>query len=372
MAKILVVDDDEQIRTMYGQIICDMGHDVFPAKDAQEAKSVVSSEENLDVALVDRVLPGAEDGLDILRFIQANQPICQTIIVSGYPSFNSASEALRANAYDYLTKPVRSSRLCEIVNDALEEKKAQEKRALDAERSKKGYEELRSKQEILQHDMRSLLIGIVGFSNLLIEKTSLDDVQLEYCKQVRQCGLQLENMVNTYLDASSLEQKSFKLSRTEFNLLDIVRQSRKTLHFLADEKNIDISIINNKKMLSIDDVIPFEGDRIYLQNAMDNLLKNAIEASPPDRRVKIKIKDGDEHFSVSIHNWGTVPKDVRSAFFDKYATAGKKDGLGLGSYVAKLVVKAHGGQIDVSSCEDEGTEVSLKLPFSLSGREYHP
>jgi signal transduction histidine kinase len=216
---------------------------------------------------------------------------------------------------------------------------------------------------MLQHDMRSLVIGIVGFSNLLIDKTPLSKVQLEYCKQIRQCGLQLGNMVNTYLDISNLERESFRLNKTRFNLLDIIKQSRKTLHFLADEKNVEISMINNKRMLSIDDVIFFEGDRMYLQNAIDNLVKNAIEASPQDKRVKIRVKNGKNNLLISIHNWGLVPRTVRPSFFEKYATSGKKDGLGLGAYMAKLVVDAHGGKIGVKSSENAGTEVCLAFPL---------
>ena len=163
MARLLLVDDDEEIRGLYQQIVAEMGHEVVAARDAKEAKAVIQCHEDLDVAIIDRILPGEEDGLDILKFIQAHRPHCQTIIISGHPSFDSASEALRANASDYLAKPVQKERLCQAVRAALEEKKAIDEKALDVERSKKGFEELKSKQEMLQHDMRSLVIGIVGF-----------------------------------------------------------------------------------------------------------------------------------------------------------------------------------------------------------------
>ena len=366
MASVLLVDDDVEIRALYEQIVQDMGHDVLVAKDAEEAKSIIQSEDDLDVALVDRMLPGQEDGLDILRFLQANRPLCQTIIISGHPNFASASEALRANAHDYLAKPVQKEQLRGAITAALEEKKTVERKNHDIEMSKKGFEELKSKQEIMQHDMRSLVIGIVGFSNLLMDKTPLSKVQLEYCKHIRQCGLQLGNMVNSYLDISNLERESFRLNKTTFNLLDVIKQTRKTLHFLADEKNVDLAIINNKKMLSIDDVISFEGDRMYLQSAIDNLVKNAIEASPPDKRVKIKVKNSKDRLLISIHNWGTVPKTIQPSFFEKYVTAGKRDGLGLGSYMAKLVVDAHGGHIDLRSSRSEGTEIAMTLPLPVS------
>ena len=148
------------------------------------------------------------------------------------------------------------------------------------------------------------------------------------------------------------------------NSLDIIKQSRKALRFLADEKNIDIALIFNKRMLSINDVLYFEGDRVYLQNIINNLLKNAIEASPSDQRIKIRIKDLSEYVSISIHNWGTIPEDVRDTFFEKYASSGKKGGVGLGTYIVHLVVKAHDGEITFNSSDNEGTDISIILPYS--------
>ena len=364
MAKVLVVDDDEDIRTFYQEVISALHHEVFVAKNAEEANYIILSEKGLDVAIVDRVLPGNEDGLDILEFIQASQPLCQTILVSGYPTFNSASKALRLNAFDYLTKPVKIGQLYEVIDAAIKENEIKKGKIFDDEKNKKDYEVLRSKQEILQHDMRSLLIGINGFINLLINKTSLNKKQFEYCKQIQQCSIHLENMVNTYLDISNLEQDNFQLNKTRFNILNIIKQSRKALHFLADEKNINISLIFNKKMLSINDFLYFEGDRMYLQNSINNLLKNAIEASPCDQRIKIRIKNLSESVSISIHNWGTIPEDVRYTFFEKYASSGKKSGVGLGTYIVQLVVKAHDGEITMNSSDDEGTEISIILPYT--------
>lgn len=362
MAKVLVVDDDEDIRTFFHQIISAVHHEVYLARDAEEAKSIIMSEEGLDVALVDRILPGNEDGLDILEFIQASQPLCQTILISGYPTFNSASKALRHCAFDYLTKPVQMKQLYKVINAAINEKRIIAEKIFDAEKNKQGYKVLRSKQEILQHDMRSLLIGINGFINLLINKTSLDEKQAEYCKQIQQCSIHLEDMVNTYLDISNSDQENFQLNKTKFNILDIIQQSREALGFLAEEKNIDVSLIFKKRRLSIDDVLYFEGDPVYLQNSITNLLKNAIEASPCDQSIRIRIEDLREYILISIHNWGTIPEDMRYTFFNKYASSGKKSGVGLGTYIAHLVVKAHDGEITINSSENEGTDISILLP----------
>lgn len=359
MARVLIVDDEEEIRILYERIVSEMGHEVSVAASVEEARPLVLSEKALDVCLIDRVLPGGEDGLDVLKLVKTNQPTCQSILVSGYPTFASASEALRHGAFDYLTKPVTSAQLHGVIDAALKKNASQKKKGQHTD----NYDELKLKQEMLQHDMRSLLVGIMGFVNRLINKTKLDELQRGYCNEIQHCAIQLENMVNTYLALSNLEDKGFRLHRSRFNLLDVVKQSRKALHFLADDKNVDISIIYNKKMLSVDDDVSCQGDRIYLQSAIDNLLRNAIEASPPDGRVKIKVKvkDGEPH--ISVHNWGTVPEGMQNVFFEKYATSGKNNGRGLGTYIAKLVVEAHGGEIWFTSSADQGTEVSMRLPL---------
>ena len=364
MATVLIVDDDETIRELYRHIVSDAGHQVLLAKDVAEARSIIAAQGDLDVAIVDRVLPGKEDGLDVLRCIQSSQPLCQTILVSGYPTFSSASEALRHSAFEYLTKPVPPERLRAALDAAIKERGRRKEQLLDAEQNRKGYEALKKKQELLQHDMRSLLVGIMGFANLLITRTSLDQLQLEYCNQILDCGTQLQNMLNTYLDISDLEREGFHLTKSHFNLLEVPKAAGKTLQFLAEKKGVGISIDFNGRELSAADTFPFDGNQTYLQNAFNNLLKNAIEASPRGGGVRIRIKGSEEELWMGIHNRGAVPEEIRATFFEKYVTFGKRDGLGLGTYMADLVVRAHDGRMHLTSSKQEGTEVAMVLPHN--------
>lgn len=219
-------------------------------------------------------------------------------------------------------------------------------------------------ERMLRHDMRSQIIAIVGFARRLIENTDLSDNQAEYCRYIRQCGMDLESMIETYLDISKLEQSPFILKKESFNLMEAIKHSRSAFRDFADRKNVSINILFNKRLYSIEDSLPFSGDRIYLQNAFNNLVKNAIEASPKDTAVKIKVNQHPHE--ISIHNWSTVPEEIRHAFFEKYVTAGKKRGLGLGTYMARLVVDGHGGTITLRSAKDEGTTILIKLPYAVN------
>jgi PAS domain S-box-containing protein len=218
-------------------------------------------------------------------------------------------------------------------------------------------------EKMLRHDMHSRLVAIVGFANRLLDKTELSEAQTKCCRHIQQCGKELERMVNTYLDVVRLEPGSYEPLQERFNFMEIVAQVRRTLRNIADKKNVDIVIIFNKKFYTLEHGLPFIGDKIYLQSALDNLVKNAIEASPQNQAVKIKVKHDNERVRVYVHNWGIVPEQIRSRFFEKYVTAGKRNGTGLGTYMAYLVVTSHGGSISFKSSQDEGTTVKIELPI---------
>ncbi len=221
----------------------------------------------------------------------------------------------------------------------------------------------RDMEKMLRHDMHSRLVAIVGLANRLLDKTELSEAQQKCCRHIQQCGKQLEKMVNTYLNVVRLEPGSYKPSQEQFNFMEMVAHVRRTLRNIADKKNVDIVIIFNKKFYTLEHRLPFIGDKIYLQSALDNLVKNAIEASPQNQSVKIKVKHDNSRMWVNVHNWGMVPEQIRSCFFEKYATAGKKNGTGLGTYMAHLVVTSHKGSISFKSSQDEGTTVKIELPI---------
>jgi CheY-like chemotaxis protein len=92
-----------------------------------------------------------------------------------------------------------------------------------------------------------------------------------------------------------------------------------------------------------------------------NLIKNAIEAAPDDSAVGVAVEPRGEALLIHVHNAGAVPESVRSRFFQKYATAGKSAGLGLGTYSARLMARMQQGEITLRTSQDEGTTVTVQL-----------
>lgn len=129
---ILVVDDEKSIRVTLRTFLLDAGYAVETAEDAQQARALLQSRA-WDVVVTDIVLPGLS-GIDLLKTIRATDTDTQVIMITGEPTMETASEAVRAGACDYLTKPVNKHALLRSVATAARIKSIQDdKRCLEQE-----------------------------------------------------------------------------------------------------------------------------------------------------------------------------------------------------------------------------------------------
>lgn len=121
MAKILVVDDEKSILFSFASILEDAGYKVFSAENQNEAMEILNKDQP-DVAIIDRLL-GPNNGMDLVDHINIEHPFCITILISAYPSFESASEGFKHNLFAYLQKPVKRETLCTTAEKAVTKSK---------------------------------------------------------------------------------------------------------------------------------------------------------------------------------------------------------------------------------------------------------
>ncbi|MBT7066015.1 MAG: response regulator [Verrucomicrobia bacterium] len=128
MATVLLVDDEKSIRTTLKMFLQDAGHTVCEAASVQEANAW-ADRCPLDVALLDILLPNGT-GLDVASTMRDRQPAARVILITGEPSFASASLAIRLHIFDYLVKPVGKQQVLDIVGCAATAKAQEEDYAL--------------------------------------------------------------------------------------------------------------------------------------------------------------------------------------------------------------------------------------------------
>ncbi len=119
-AKILIVDDNEVVRLSHLRSLRSTRCTAEAVWNGRQALDAME-QEAFDVVLLDLRMPEM-DGLDVLKAIKARWPEIEVVIITGYPSIESAKEAVRLGAYDYLAKPVGPDDVINVANNAMRQK----------------------------------------------------------------------------------------------------------------------------------------------------------------------------------------------------------------------------------------------------------
>ena len=119
--KILVVDDEEVVRLSHIRTLASIHCNVEVVKSGAEALRVME-QRPADVVLLDLRMPGM-DGMAVLKAIKQNWPETEVVIITGYPNIETAKEAVRLGAYDYLAKPLGPDEVISVANGAITQKR---------------------------------------------------------------------------------------------------------------------------------------------------------------------------------------------------------------------------------------------------------
>ena len=117
---ILVVDDEEGMSFTLNHYLVKAGYQVRQSPDIAQAVMMVA-DEWFDAAIIDRVLSNGRNGLHLLRILYELQPSCKTILISAWPTVESAVQAMKYQVFGYLTKPVKKEELLTMVGQAMAE-----------------------------------------------------------------------------------------------------------------------------------------------------------------------------------------------------------------------------------------------------------
>jgi DNA-binding response OmpR family regulator len=116
--RVLLVDDDEAVRTMMSLTLEQKGFEVVAAATVTEALKLIMTE-TFDVLITDLHMPNPSDGFAVITAMRHTQPKALTLLVSGYPDVKSAMDAILLEADDIIVKPFEAGKLAELVNDKL-------------------------------------------------------------------------------------------------------------------------------------------------------------------------------------------------------------------------------------------------------------
>lgn len=214
----------------------------------------------------------------------------------------------------------------------------------------------------LTHDLK---VPIIAASNMLDffvngKFGELTDVQVDALNNMKTSNKELLELVQIVLDTYKVKEGEIDLnieSVSVKNLLDDVAEEMKSIAMNN----------NNKLVISLKKDFKIKVDYLQIKRVIKNLVNNAILYGKPDTDIEITPKQDSENTYITIKDYGKgISKEDIDKIFNKYYSAHtkfRKIGTGLGLYLSKKLVQAHGGELSVKSKEGEWTEFCITIPL---------
>ncbi|MCF7928064.1 MAG: PAS domain S-box protein [Spirochaetales bacterium] len=228
-------------------------------------------------------------------------------------------------------------------------------------------EQLRSDIEsITRHDLKSPLNGIVMTIQLLQQDP---DIQERYGRELElmaDAGDKMQEMINRSLALYQIEKGTYNLKPRPLSIRPMLEHIRHHLSYISEQQDIDLLFESSEEQESSQNIRIF-GEETLCFFLLMNLIKNAVEASPPGERVRISYGISREpgcagRVEISVQNSGVIPESIQPVFGKKPAPSQKERGNGLGVYSARLMTEVQGGSFSWTSGEPEGTRITICLP----------
>jgi PAS domain S-box-containing protein len=228
-------------------------------------------------------------------------------------------------------------------------------------RDREELEELKRLYQLtVWHDLRSPLAAIRSLLEAAAAGLAgaLTPDQQDLLERAVRQARRMSEMISTTLDLEKLKERKLQLDlRDDFDLFASVRASFLTLADQAKARQVRLELAGEGDRLTS------RADPIHAQRCVDNLVKNAIEASPSGDTVSVRVEPADGQARLSVHNGGSpIPPEVRATLFHPFGTFGKRGGTGLGLYGVKLLAEAMSGAVSCQTGET-GTTFTLLLPL---------
>ncbi len=366
--RILLVDDEKDIRDVLRLPLTDLGYEVLEAENGELALRLFE-QTRPPMILTDIKMPGM-DGIELLQKVKRENPETEVIMITGHGDMDLAVKSLKYDATDFITKPINVDVLEIALRRAAERILTRQK----LREYTRNLEQLVAEKSELQSHLSSLGLMLGSISHALKGLlTGLD------------AGVYLVDGGLAKGDAGQLQEGweivKQRMERIRKVVLDILFYSKKRelkrerMHAVTLAEEVAAAVAGKLTETGIVFVKEFapesgavEADPAYLQAALLNILENAVDAclaegtrQPPKVVFSLRRKKDRLEFDILDNGIGMDPATQEKLFTPFFSSKGDK-GTGLGLFIANKIVEQHGGRITVSSSPGRGSLFRLSLP----------
>lgn len=363
-AKLLIVDDEAPQMQALCDTLRDHGYLTTGFTSAGEALAAMRNQK-FDLLLTDLMMPEM-DGIGLLRAALKVDGDLACVMMTGHGTIDTAVEAMRAGALDYILKPFKLSMVLPVLARALTIRKLRLENAALERRVRERTDELEAANKELEafsysvsHDLRAPLRAMSGFSHILVEDYAaqmpaeaqhlLDNV----CKSARR----MEQLIEDLLQFSRMSRQP--LSKRSLKVSTLVREVIGELRKEQPNRNIEVQVCELPDCC---------GDPSLLRQVFVNLLSNAFKFTLHREKAWIQVghqqMGAEAVYFVRDNGAGFDMHYAEKLFgvFQRFHSSGEFEGTGVGLSIAQRIVQRHNGRIWAEAQADKGASFYFTLP----------
>lgn len=351
MARIVLLDDETRLLQTLSRFLEHQGHQVHRGTSFAEVAEQLRPG-RFEVLISDIVMPDF-DGMKVLREVvevrECQEPV---ILITGEPNLETASEAVRRGAFDYISKPVTKDKLLEAVARGL--RHVQLLRERDQARQMevqllKNLAMIGESASVLTHEIRTPITSLRHALRAVGEKLGIDDRVLleEFLGNLNK----IERMLGQTLSFA----KPLQMQLQPVDLADLVARCQRDLAVLPVMAGMTVEVAAEPGIL-------VQVDAQWFGEVLTNLLRNAAEACQGKGHVEVSIARTPQGLVLEVGDDGPgVPASRREEIWKPFRSS-KEYGTGIGLAFCRKVVESHGGTIRLVDHPGAGARFRIELP----------
>lgn len=216
---------------------------------------------------------------------------------------------------------------------------------------------------IVGHDLRTPLAAIRMSAAVLLRRGGLSEEQTRTLARIDGSAARMTRIIYDLLDFTRMRNGGrIPVHVRPVDLVPLVRRAVAELAAVHPTREI---------RLAVPEALPVVGDPDRLAQAVSNLVGNALQHSPEDARVSVEVEEDESAIAIGVHNEGPpIRAELLDEIFEPFhrgERGGQGGSLGLGLFIVREVVRAHGGEVTVRSTAGEGTTFTVRLPAPRAG-----
>lgn len=367
---LFIVDDTpDNLRLLASLLAC---HGYVVRKSLNASFALKSIQQCLpDLILLDVNMP-AMNGYEMCKRLKADTKTkdIPVIFISALDNVLDKVQAFDIGGADYITKPFQTQEVLARIEHQLLLQEQKYQLQTEIQERKRVEQSLEISLRVVSHDLRNPVLGLSMVLNNCLKQAEPDQTELSLPRKTveqmaRSCDRQLA-LINSLVESQQWEQQGVPLVKRRLNFTKLISDFAQewSLGLGENQGKLQVNLPKTETMV--------EGDINFLWRVMENLLANSLKYNPPPRseplEMAITVTVTEQALTCRITDSGIgIDPAIGDRIFERYQRGDRSQGhlgLGLGLYVCKLIIQAHGGHIGLNTAITQGAEIWFTLPLA--------